>query len=380
VGSNFGEPRVIQSHSLQLLSILLENSPDNPSIFEVDMFGILVCLTFSLPSLFNGEGPAALPSCNIQDLHILRLLYTAHLVQLMKTVDVNNLPPLPEGVTIWSPSECLPLTDLFLSVRGSDVCAPDAQALCYHLMSESLSFLRSAALFYHFLSNVAAPSELVTDFLEPEDEFKVLTKYLALPPTPSQLTNSPFTTELVKRWVEHPCDSASQPSNYTLSVPQLITLPRDYSELINRVSDFSCRSSGGSGHEQESKIPSLCLVCGTVLCSQSYCCQQELGGVSVGACTAHSHCCGAGVGLFLRVRECKVVMFSNTAKGCFTSPPYIDQYGETDQGLRRGNPLSLCTERYTRIQRLWINHSIPEEVTNSMEAAQGFPVTDWIHL
>jgi hypothetical protein len=47
-----------------------------------------------------------------------------------------------------------------------------------------------------------------------------------------------------------------------------------------------------------------------------------------------------------RVRECKVVMLSCKNRGCFVSPPYLDQYGETDQGLRRGNPLHLSHERY----------------------------------
>ena len=28
--------------------------------------------------------------------------------------------------------------------------------------------------------------------------------------------------------------------------------------------------------------------------------------------------------------------------GCFYSPPYVDDYGETDEGLRRGNPLFFC--------------------------------------
>ena len=72
-----------------------------------------------------------------------------------------------------------------------------------------------------------------------------------------------------------------------------------------------------------------------VVCSQSYCCQTDLDGVTVGACTAHSHKCGAGSGLFLRVRECKLVMFSGRTKGCYMFPPYLDQYGETDQGLKK---------------------------------------------
>lgn len=57
-----------------------------------------------------------------------------------------------------------------------------------------------------------------------------------------------------------------------------------------------CPKSGGD----KSRAPTLCLVCGTMLCSQSYCCQTELEGEDVGACTAHTYTCGSGVGIFLR--------------------------------------------------------------------------------
>ena len=50
----------------------------------------------------------------------------------------------------------------------------------------------------------------------------------------------------------------------------------------------------------DSRAPSMCLVCGLVVCSQSYCCQAELEGEAVGACTAHADACGARVGMFLR--------------------------------------------------------------------------------
>lgn len=59
---------------------------------------------------------------------------------------------------------------------------------------------------------------------------------------------------------------------------------------------WRCPKSGGD----KSRAPTLCLVCGTLLCSQSYCCQTELEGEDVGACTAHTYSCGSGVGIFLR--------------------------------------------------------------------------------
>ena len=46
---------------------------------------------------------------------------------------------------------------------------------------------------------------------------------------------------------------------------------QDYSELINAVSNFSCPRSMA----EEARVPSMCLVCGAVVCSQSYCCQAS---------------------------------------------------------------------------------------------------------
>jgi len=149
----------------------------------------------------------------------------------------------------------------------------------------------------------------------------------------------------------------------------------EYSELINGISCFTCPRAQGD----ESRAPSMCLICGEVVCSQSYCCQGELDGQSTGACVTHAHYCGAGAGIFLRVRECKIVMLAGMSRGCYVSPPYLDQYGETDQGLKRGNRLTLCTERYKKLERIWLNHGIPEEVAHSLESSTGFNNIDWIH-
>ena len=44
----------------------------------------------------------------------------------------------------------------------------------------------------------------------------------------------------------------------------LISLPSDYSELINAASLFTCPNSEGD----EARTPAMCLVCGKLLCSQ----------------------------------------------------------------------------------------------------------------
>ena len=73
--SNLSQPNIVRSHGLRLLSLLTEiDGMDNPSILEIDAFGLLVALTFCAPSLFNGDQAAQLPLGTVQDQHLLRLL------------------------------------------------------------------------------------------------------------------------------------------------------------------------------------------------------------------------------------------------------------------------------------------------------------------
>ena len=37
--------------------------------------------------------------------------------------------------------------------------------------------------------------------------------------------------------------------------------------------------------------------------------------------------------------------------GTFLPAPYIDEFGETDKGLKRGNPLYLDPEKYEELNR-----------------------------
>ena len=79
-----------------------------------------------------------------------------------------------------------------------------------------------------------------------------------------------------------------------------------------------------------------------MLCSQTLCGQEEIFKNRVGCCTAHAYKCSGSVGLFLRVSECQVLMLHLNimskedfqVRGCFLPAPYLDDYGETDMGLR----------------------------------------------
>ncbi|KAJ7403188.1 hypothetical protein BTVI_80135 [Pitangus sulphuratus] len=78
-----------------------------------------------------------------------------------------------------------------------------------------------------------------------------------------------------------------------------------------------------------------------------------------------------------RIRECKVVLIEGKTRGCLYPAPYLDEYGETDPGLKRGNPLHLCRERYRKLHLLWQQHCIIEEIARSQETNQIFFGFNW---
>ncbi|XP_069676845.1 E3 ubiquitin-protein ligase UBR2 isoform X3 [Periplaneta americana] len=388
LGTTWKRPEVISSHALRLLSMLLENSSDVPCILDWDCFGVLVPLTLSLPSLFLSDQPTPIPSGGVQELYVLRLVLLSHIVKILLTTDFNRgdvpMDVEEDGVEPVTENNILELLNTVRKVAGistdDSMVQLDARGVWAQIKHACIPFLRCCALFYHFLTGVPAPNVLME---VGGDTFENLCAYLGLPNSCSELISSSVMTDLSLKWAQH--DKVRQytsgasslaPIPLPLPVNQLVALPLDYSELINTVSLFTCPNS----EREDSRNPTMCLVCGEMLCSQSYCCQTELNKSLVGACTYHAHECGAGVGIFLRVRECEVLLLASPNRGCFMSPPYLDQYGETDQGLRRGNPLRLCPERYKKLQLLWLGHGIHEEIARALESSSNLMSTQWQHL
>uniref|UniRef100_A0A8C2EZS1 E3 ubiquitin-protein ligase n=1 Tax=Cyprinus carpio TaxID=7962 RepID=A0A8C2EZS1_CYPCA len=346
----------VQNHFIRLLAALVPDPrvENTPCILDIDMFHLLVSLVLSHPAVFSLDSSGL--SADTAQLHFLHLVTVAHIVQIL-------LSSVPEEVQMEQESggaereEEEKVCMFYNTLRthlGSGLREVDSG---WHLWccvkAGILPYLRAAALFFHYLNGAPAPPELHS-----VGEWEALCGYLCLP------------SNLLQLFYNNRDKASLKTSNH------LIELPGDYSALINQASSFTCPKSGGD----KSRAPTLCLVCGAMLCSQSYCCQSELEGVDVGACTAHTFACGAGVGIFLRVRESQVLFLAGKTKGCFYAPPYLDDYGETDQGLRRGNPLHLCQERYRKIQKLWRQHSITEEIGHAQEANQTLVGIDWQHL
>jgi E3 ubiquitin-protein ligase UBR2 len=63
----------------------------------------------------------------------------------------------------------------------------------------------------------------------------------------------------------------------------------------------------------------------------------------------------------------QVLVLALPNRGTFMTPPYVDDYGETDQGLRRGNRLQLSVELYKELEHIWLSHGIREFVSRSMD-------------
>lgn len=243
------------------------------------------------------------------------------------------------------------------------------------------SFLRCSCLFYRCMTDKDFPDTFPK--YKP-DKFDLMCEYLGLNPQLDVYFDmeSAYAT-MMQGYASHPyirndhCNDQSPTINFVpclRPLPHLVKLDEDYSDLINSVSDIFCPNN----EREEMKTPTKCLICGTILCGQSYCCQPELGKQAVGACTHHAHNCGAEVGIFLRIRDCQVV-YLGRGKGCFVQPPYLDEYGETDQGLRRGNPLRLCKAAYDRIFLQWLGHNLHEEIARLNENAN-VAVTQWHHM
>ena len=87
-----------------------------------------------------------------------------------------------------------------------------------------------------------------------------------LPPHTHSWCSHPRLPELVR----------SEVTPVVLQIPrQLVELPERYSDLVKKASTFHCpQRSGGREYSDDGQAAMLCLVCGEMLCSNSYCCQK----------------------------------------------------------------------------------------------------------
>ncbi|MCJ8736842.1 hypothetical protein PDJAM_G00016990 [Pangasius djambal] len=375
---------VIQKHFTDMLAVLLpvSNAEGTPTILEVDFFNLLVGLVLSIPVLYQEENvdlqPSAISTAYNQQ-HLVHLVTMAHMVQVLLSSQDLNAGAVGGG----DAEEVRAAAALYSTVSQHTEglkSGVSASMTVDTVKRGVLPFLRCAALFFHCLTGVPAPEELSNAAVSSESQLSLLCSYLALPCNLFQLfqDHQDTATSLIQRWCGNKAISEALKGEmhiirYPRTRNRLIDLPEDYSVLLNQASHFKCPNSS----DDERKHPTLCLFCGVMLCSQSPCCQVPLDGEEVGACTAHAATCGAGLGMFLRVRECEIVLMASRTRGSTYPAPYLDEYGETDPQLNRGNPLHLCPERYRKLNQLWQQHCILEEIARSLEVLNVMFAFEW---
>ncbi|KAH7470560.1 hypothetical protein KRP22_001450 [Phytophthora ramorum] len=146
---------------------------------------------------------------------------------------------------------------------------------------------------------------------------------------------------------------ASAGANYRMLIP----LPRVYMDLFIRYNE---KPTGVCNQcAQVPQHPGLCLFCGEVLCCFSACCEAKEGG-GVGECTQHAQRCGLGLGAFLLLRACTVILFLGNERRCVWGSLYVDKNGEEDPYLRRGKTLHLDSSRRLALETLLVSHSFSQ--------------------
>lgn len=407
------------------LSTLFTNS--STSFIEWDLFRMLITFVFITPSvLYAKTEECVVPNGTLLEYYLLKMIFLAQITKIlvlhnidedselteMGDIDFNDSMEIDENTQMSnsatddaqssetdssSNTETDVLIEFYnnhnfyvIDARDNGVAAAASNKtqkqlkdlIMKAIRNESRVFLRCACLLFQFLTDIDLPDEL---YDSDGDRFEVMCEYLGLSSDIETYLKCDSINSFMSNLAMHPdvelFRTKQRSKLQDVLVPcvphvrKLVDLPEDYSDLINTVLTFTCPNND----RDESRNPTMCLVCGVTLCSMTYCCQYEIEGNTVGACTYHAHECGAGVGVFLRIRECEILLLG-VNKGSFVSAPYLDKYGETDQGLRRGNPLKLCPERYQKFNLLWLNHCIHEDIARSQESLNNVIPTQWQHL
>ncbi|XP_071532346.1 E3 ubiquitin-protein ligase Ubr3 isoform X3 [Panulirus ornatus] len=131
------------------------------------------------------------------------------------------------------------------------------------------------------------------------------------------------------------------------SRPRLLRLPHSYDAIFQYYHRRQCSQCNSIP-----KDPSVCLLCGTIVCLREPCCKQQ----EVCECVQHAIDCGAGTAIFLVVNASTVIVIRGP-RVCLWGCIHLDSFGEEDRELKRGKPLYLSEDRYRLLEQQWLSHS-----------------------
>lgn len=264
----------INIHALRFLSIVIDNGGDNSiGILDWDAFGMLVSLSMTLPSLYYSNAQSSKgssPRGTVIDFHILRLMLIANLIQIILTIDIeeDNGEFLDLNSEEAKDTQCL--IKLVYKLRGIHI--KNSVAVWNLMKSCSIPFLRCCSLFYHFITGVSETNELK---VVNGDTYYNMCNYLGLPTTCEKIFNEQYVDVVINTWATNDKLISIKKGKKVIKnwkhINELIKLPDNYSNLLNTTLKYTCPNK----IQAELTSPAMCLVCGTILCSLSYCCQVE---------------------------------------------------------------------------------------------------------
>ncbi|CAF4308834.1 unnamed protein product, partial [Rotaria sp. Silwood2] len=345
----------IKKHCLKLLSVLLlsRTNIQIPSIVNIDLFHLLVSLCFTLPILFASKQTSPsltnVPTGNLNDLYLVRLILMAHCIQILSSqgflYEIKNDDHQQSKMrqkSIDDDAEKQTIEKLIEKIiKNQTPPSPSAQLLSLEeirdkLKESLLPLLRCTALFYRYLTGISWPVESGLD------EYSTICHYLGLPICLSKLLdteNERFSNDLINNWILTLSTSKSL-IKYPILVNELHQLPKEYIDLMNQV------SQGVAPYKyarDEARSPCICLTCGDVVVrsSSSITTPNLLTTNSlistllnidqnVGPCNLHTQQCCGSIGLYLRVKECSLLLLNiindgriNKTRGTFMPAPYL---------------------------------------------------------
>jgi hypothetical protein len=112
---------------------------------------------------------------------------------------------------------------------------------------------------------------------------------------------------------------------------------------------------GGRSDQKEAR-PALCLLCGQVLDADGK-----------GKCTRHAASCGLGVGCFILLQECMVLLLHGQ-RASYRPSPYVDDHGER-HGQMRGRPLHQDAGRLRLMRSIVAQHEVSRGGSHGTDGA-----------
>ncbi|GAA6062341.1 hypothetical protein JCM10212_006591 [Sporobolomyces blumeae] len=304
----------------------------------------------------------------------------------------SSLAPLPGDALEDAKQDFVDLAQVKRFFPSVALFEPDVPAftstLGRHLHAQVVPFLRRASILARAVfGEPSTPPPAANG--EKSSEYHRLLALLHIPPPSAVLRESETGTmtddvALLQAHLRACAASATylEGSNLLTTVDQLINssapeiehpviyeplgLPHQLDTLLASTLERKCARC-----DTNPENPALCLLCGELVCCQSFCCMAGEDEAQHGECNEHMWTCGGSIGIYFLVKR-NAILYLHTDKGAFVHPPYLDSHGEVDTGGRRTRsqfPQYLHRARYDEIRKVWLQQTVPTLVARKLEAS-----------